>query len=271
MRRLVLLVLILLLLVPSAFAEDVCLIDSLTDQEIRTSCPYIRVNCPIGNDVHVTLTIRDGWGGLIYQRDHGICSGTFRSGEIHLPLDGEETLYRLTLTANGTESTLHIIREKPFTVDSAVYARGLSLSELTGGSLRKYAVILDTAALKQGSQTFPLIAGDVQVGEAIFRIKETALSCEVRLSVNGTVEKAKLYIATDTLTAGQFGNSRFSGLTGKPGKSIDIGNAPYIAVMLHLTVAYDADDLPTWQQNPVLIKTQQSLWQEMQQLCGANG
>ena len=91
MRQWILILLTLLLLLPgAALADEVCTVkDASAAGHITTDCAYLKVCCPLDGETRVTLTVRDAWGGLLYQRDHGSCKGTFRSGEIHLPLQGQ--------------------------------------------------------------------------------------------------------------------------------------------------------------------------------------
>ena len=57
--------------------------------------------------------------------------------------------------------------------------------------------------------------------------------------VDGNVDKANVYVATDSITANTFGTSRFTGTKTKLGREISLGGAPYAAVMVQLTVTYD--------------------------------
>ena len=59
------------------------------------------------------------------------------------------------------------------------------------------------------------------------------------LTVDGQIDKANVYIATDAITAQTLGSSRFSGMKTKLNRTIDLGDAPYAAVMVQLTVTYD--------------------------------
>ena len=57
--------------------------------------------------------------------------------------------------------------------------------------------------------------------------------------MDGRIDKANVYIATDAITAGSLGSSRFSGVKTKLDREIRLGGSPYAAVMVQLTVTYD--------------------------------
>ncbi len=272
MRRMLTFFLALVLMLPGlpALAEDVCTVKDASEAGVvTTSCSYIKVRCPVGDGVRVTLTVRDEWGSLIYQRDHGICSGEFRSGEIHLPLVGESTEYRVTVTAGDAQHTFRVIRERPLLTDSAVYAYGLPLSEINGGSRRKSAVVLDMNALDRQTLTVPMVAGGMQVGLVHFHVRGGEVTVSAELTVDGSIDRATVYLAEDALAARGLGSSRFSGIKGKLDRAYGLGGTPYAAVMVQLTVSYDETTARAW--SPVKREEQQqSDWWQMMQTQTAN-
>lgn len=240
MRKRICLMLMMLCLSLPALAEDVCVVaDASAADRLTTGCPYLRVECPLEEDVRVVLSVRDPWGELIYQRDYGSCSGHFRSRDIHLPLEGESCDYTVTLAAGGCEYVFTVTREQAMLTDSAVYAGGLSLKELNGGSSRKYAVLLDLHAMNHETAVMPLLANGLQVGEAYFSVQDGKLTVSAALAVDGRIDKSNVYIATDALSAGTLGSSRFSGMKARLDRTADLGDASYAAVMVQLTITYD--------------------------------
>ena len=240
MRKLLCLMLLLCLLPVSSLAEDVCIVeDASSAGQVSTSCSYLRVFCPLGGETGVTLSVRDEWGGLIYQRNYGACSGSFRSRDIHLPLEGERCDYTVTLTAGAEEYAFTVTREQPMLTDTAVYAGGLTLKELGGGSSRKYAVVLDLDALNQETAAAPMLAGGMQIGEVYFSVLDGTLTVSAALTVEGRIDKANVYIAADAITAQSLGSSHFNGTKTRLDRQTDLGDAPYAAVMVQLTVTYD--------------------------------
>lgn len=269
MRKLLVTLLICLFLVPAALAEDVCTVeDASTAVHVTTERAYLKVLCPLEGETDVTLTVHDQWGYLIYQRNYGICSGTFRSGDVHLPLDGDSCDYTVTLTTGGGEYRFTVTREMAMITDSAVYAGGATLKELTGGSSRKYAAVLDLDTLDGQTLTAPLLASGTKVGEVDFAVQNGSLTVSARLTVDGRIEKGTVYVAADALTAQTLGASRFSGVKAKLDRAIDLHGAPYAAVMVQLTITYDPATAQAWDMGPAeeaLLESILDSWTLMQQ------
>ena len=246
-RMLLLLSLFLLLTALPALAEDVCTVeDASAATHVTTGCSYLRVCCPLDGSTRVTLSVEDEWGYLIYQRSFGECSGTFRSEEVYLPLEGERTDYTVTLSAGGESYAFRVTREQPRLTDSAVYAAGLTLDELNGGSSRKYAVVLDLDALNEETLTVPMLAGGMQIGYVHFSVLDGMVTVSAELTVDGEIDKANVYVAADALTAGTLGTSRFTGRKTKLNREIDLTGTPYAAIMVQLTVSCDAATAQAW-------------------------
>ncbi len=242
MRKLFCMMLMMTLLAMPALAEDVCTVkDAATAGHVTTSCSYLRVQCPLEGEAPVVLTVRDEWGTLIYQRDYGMCEGHFRSRDVHLPLEGGGCTYTVTLSAGGEEYSFTVAREKPLLTDSAVYAGGLTLRDMAEGPEDEYAVVLDLAALDGQTAVAPMLAGGMQIGEVSFTLTDGELTVSAQLTVEGSIDKANVYIAADALTASTFGAKRFTGTKTRLDRPIDLENAPYAAVMVRLTVTYDPD------------------------------
>ena len=240
MIRMLALLLICSLLLPAALAEDVCVVkDASAVSRVTTSYPYLRVQYPLPGTTNVTLTVRDAWGSLIYQRNYGECSGTFRSRDVHLPADGESCDYIVTLSTGLGDVCFTVTREQPMLTDTAVYAGGLTLEEMVGGSPYKYAVVLDLYELEGSTAVAPMMASGMQIGEVYFTVRDGRLTVSAGLFVEGVIDKANVYIATDAITAGSLGSSRFSGVKTKLDREIRLGGSPYAAVMVQLTVTYD--------------------------------
>ncbi len=268
MRKLLVALLICLLLVPAALAEDVYTVkDASTATHVTTELSYLKVVCPLAAEGDVTLTVRDEWGGLIYQRNYGDCSGTFRSGEVHLPLDGDRCDYIVTLSTAGGEYTFTVTREMAMLTDTAVYAGGATLKQLTGGSSRKYAVVLDLSAMNGQTLTAPMLAGGMQVGEVSFTVQDGSLTVSAAMTAEGRIDKASVYVAADALTAQTLGTSRFTGTKTRLDRTISLPNSPYVAVMVQLTVTYDPTTAQAWDMGPAeerLLETILDNWQLMQ-------
>ena len=270
MRRL-LCVLLLFCLLPlsAAMAEDVCTVeDASAAVHVTTECAYLQVCCPLAEAGNVTLTVHDEWGYLIYQRNYGSCDGTFRSGDVHLPLDGSSCDYQVTLSTPSGEYTFTVTREMANVTDSAVYAGGATLKELVDGSSRKYAVVLDMNALNGQTMVAPMLASGTQVGEVIFTVKNGELTVSANLTVDGQIDKAAVSVATDALTAKTLGEKRFSGISAGLNTAINLTGTPYAAVMVQLTVTYDPATAQAWEMSSAEEKLLTMIlenWQLMQE------
>lgn len=266
--RMLLLFLICMLLVPAALAEDVCTVqDASAASHVTTECAYLRVQYPLEGESPVTLTVHDEWGYLIYQRNYGLCSGTFRSGDVHLPLDGESCDYIVTLTTDSGECVFTVTREMAMITDSAVYAGGATLKELVDGSSRKYALVLDLHEMNGQTLTVPMLASGMQVGEVSLTVQSGTLTVSAALTADGQIDKANVYIASDALTARTLGTNHFSGVKTGLDRATELGGAPYAAVMVQLTVTYDPATAQAWapgQAEEAVLRQLRDNWQLMQ-------
>lgn len=269
-RMLILFLMLCLLSVPAALAEDVCTVqDASAASHVTTECAYLRVQYPLEGESNVTLTVYDEWGYLIYQRNYGLCSGAFRSGDVHLPLDGESCDYTVTLTTDSGEYVFTVTREMAMITDSAVYAGGATLRELVGGSSRKYALVLDLHEMNGQTLTVPMLASGMQVGEVTFSVQGGALTASASLTAQGQIDKANVYIASDALTAQTLGTNHFSGIKTRLDRATDLENAPYAAVMVQLTVTYDPAGAKAFRMGKAEEEAYEELlenWQLMQML-----
>lgn len=265
-----LLALTLLLTACPALGEDVCVIkDAASASSVTTDRSYLRVSCPLEGTQPVTMTIRDDWGYLVYQRDYGACSDAFRSEDVYLRLDGSSTTYTVTVQAGSQTYTFRVTREMPRLTDSGVYAHGLSLSEVNGGRANKFAVIVDVDALEGSTLSVPLVSGGMQLGYANLSVDGGALSVSAALTVDGSIDKSSVYVARDAVTAQSLGSTRFTGVKTKLNRDVDLNGTPYAAVMVQLTVSYDAATAQAWQEDERYLELQEELW-ELMQLTTAN-
>lgn len=279
MRKLLTMLLCLAMLTgiaPGYAAEDVFTVDaaqaasggweeSHIASSLTTDRSYLRVTCTLDSEVPVTLSIADETGSLVYQRDHGLCSGKFRSEDIYLRLSGSQTTYHVTLWTGDSSYSFPLRRVMPRLTGNAACSVGYPLSQLTGASTWKSATILDVYALEGSSVTVPLHASDAyEIGTVTFRISGGALTVSANItgSVDGSIDKSTVYVATTALEAQDLGRKSFSGPTGKLDRTIDLMGAPYVAVYVNLTVSFDPTGAPA--SPSVTLNGQDALWQQMQ-------
>ncbi|MBQ2953788.1 MAG: hypothetical protein IJE07_09580 [Clostridia bacterium] len=268
--RPLLLLLVMVLLAAPALAEDVCVVkNAATASSLSTDCSYLRVRCPLDGSVPVTLTIRDSWGYLLYQRDYGLCSGEFCSEDVYLRLDGSSVTYTVSLSCGSDAYQFRVTRTAPRLTDTGVTANGMPLSEITGRRDNKAAVLMDVYALEGSTLTVPLTSNGMQLGYANLTVEDGQLTVSAVLTVDGTIEKATVYVARDAVTAATLGTNRFTGTKAKLNRAIDLHGSPYAAVVVQLTVSYDETTAQPFQEDSHFLKEQRELW-EMMMLTTAN-
>lgn len=261
---LLLLALLITCLAGTALAEDVCTVDISRSAACATDCSYLRVKCPLDGETPVMLTITDAWGYPVYQRDYGTCGGVFLSDDVYLRLGGDETVYHVTLQLGAQSRALTVTRTRPRLTDSGVYAAGLPLRDVNGGSRGEYAVLIDVDALEGRSFTTPLISGGMQVGEVTFAVYGGMLDVTTKAADGAEVERTTVYVARDAVTAMTLGSRRFTGEKLRSGLDIDLRGTPYAAVMVQLTLTYDEEAAWSWSPDAYFLNEQQEIWRLMQ-------
>lgn len=277
MRRLLALLLMLLLCIAPAYAaEDVFTVnaqdvtedawnESYIAAHLTSDRSYLRVICPLEGEAPVTLSVADANGNLVYQRDHGTCSGKFRSEDIYLRLTGSQTTYQVTLWVGDSGYSFPLRRVMPRLIGNAACSVGYPLSGMTGSTGWKSATLLDVNALEGRTLTVALHASDAyEVGTATFTVEDGCLTVSAQLndSVDGSIDKGTVQVAITALEAEKLGKKNFPGVSAKLGKSLDLQGTPYAAVYVNLTVSFDPAGLPASPETE--LEGQAELWQHMQ-------
>ncbi len=252
---------------PSLAAEDVMTVEDASASAAYTSDrEYLRVLCPLTAEGAVTLTVTEGGGSIIYQRSYADQSGTFRSEDIYLPYNGGDTLYSVSVAEAGGSYDFTVTRVMPRLRDNAACSVGYPLSSLSGSGSWKTATLLDVGALEGSSMTVPLHAsGAYTLGTVTFSVSGGALtvSAAVDGGIDGSIDKAKVYVATTALEAQTLGTRDFSGAKGSLNSAISLDGSPYAAVYVNLTVSFDAGGVPGSPETT--LDGQEELWLLMQQ------
>lgn len=266
MRKLLTLLLLLVCLgATSALADDLCVVDDATCAgDVTTDCSYLRVKCPLEGEQEVTMSVYDAWGYLIHERSYGLRSGTFRSTDVYLPLNGGSTEYQVCLQVGDTTHAFSVTRVQPRLTDPGAYAQGLPIELINESTSAKSAVIIDVDALEGSTLSVPLISAGMQIGYASFTVDGGALSVSALLTVDGEIEKATVFVARDAVTALSFDTRRFTGEKAKLNRDIDLNGTPYAAILLQLTVTYDAGTAQPLIEDELYLETQLELWELMQ-------
>ena len=266
MRRVLLMILALACLIFPAYAEDVQTVDASLSSSVSMDENYLRVTCPLDGEQSVMVIVTDERGNPQYQRDYGACSGVFRSEEIFLRLDGGQTTYNVTVQAGEQTYAFTVERVMPRMTGNAACSAGYPLSSLNGSGSWQSATILDVAALEGSSMTVPMHAsGAYTLGTVTFSVSggQLKVTADITGGIDGSIDKAAVYVATNALQAQQLRGRNFSGLTGKLNEKIDLGGTPYAAVLVDLTVSFDPSGVPG---SPDAQQSEQEqLWMLMQQ------
>lgn len=270
MKRLTALIVMWMLLLVSgtvALADDVLTVNDVDGANYRSDQPYLRITCPVADDSRVTVTVAEEDGSVTYQRDYGVCSGTFRSEDVYLRLNGEETVYYITVAAGGETYTFQVTRTMPYLTENAACSVGYPLSEVSGSGGWKTVTLLDVDALEGAEMTTPLHAsGAYTLGSVTFAVHGGALTVSAKLDdgVNGAIDQDAVYVAVDSLQAQNLGARHFSGLHGGLDEAIDLNGASLVAVYVKLTVSFDPSGVPSSLET--VLDGQAELWQLMQQM-----
>lgn len=249
-----------------ALAEDVYYADASQGGSVTSDKGYLSVSCPLDTDSRVTMTIRDEWGSTVYQRDYGVCSGMFASEEVYLPQNGAQTTYRVTLSTDSGENSFTVVRVAPRLTDSNVTTAGLPLSDISGVSSPKKAILLDLSALNnQLPMVVPMVSGDVQLGCVTFTVRNGQLSVSAELTVDGTIDRAAVYVAKSALSAQTLGTRRFDGKKVGLNKKVNVDGLGYAAVLVQMTVSYDQDTATPLMPDEDFVQEQTELWDAMQE------
>ena len=266
MKRVFFLLLALACLIFPAYAEDTQTVDVSAQSSVTTSASYLRVTCPVDGEQPVTITVTDAWGSPQYQKYYDLCSGTFRSEDIYLRLDGSQTVYNVTVQAGNAGYGLTVYRVMPRLAGNAACATGYPLSMLNGSNAWQSATILDIASLEGSSLTVPMHASDAYtLGTVTFSVSRGKLTVSATIDggIDGSIDSSRISVATNALQAQELGNRRFSGPTARLNERIDLDGTPYAAVLVELTVSFDPSGVPG--SPDALQEGQDTLWMQMQQ------
>ena len=266
MKRILLFLSLLLCLAFPALADDVCTVDA--SSAVDVSCPesYLCVTCPISGEEQVTVSVADASGRLHYQRNYGLCSGSFRSEDMYLRLEGSETRYQVTLQAGEKIYSFSVMRVMGRLSGNEACSVGYPLSRLNGSSSCKTVTLLDVNALSGSSMTVPLYAsGAYTLGTVTFSVSGDHVTVSAQLSggVDGSIDKSVVYVATDAIAAQNLGTRRFDGHKGKLNEAISLDGTPYAAVLVQLTVSFEPSGVPGSPETT--LNDQRQLWQLMQE------
>ena len=243
-------------------AAETCLIPDVTAAAagIETSSSYIALQVPVAAPADVMLTITGEDGVCIYQRAFGLQEESFRTEDIFLKLQGTETLYTVTLQVGESSWKIPVRRVAGTLQNQPACGAGIPLDEITGFGSWQCVTVL---SLAEGSKSVPLLAAaGYKAGTLSCTLTGSTLTVEPVMTC-GQLERGRIYVATDALTARELGRPFFSGIVGEPGQPIDLGDAAYVMIFADLRVT-----LSPRQAEPMdscRVEGQDELWEAMQE------
>ena len=179
-------------------------------------------------------------------------------------LSDAQTAYQVALQAGDTVYSIPVTRVMPRLKNNEACSVGYPLSALAGGSSWKSVTLLDVGALEGNSLTVPLHAsGAYTLGTVTFKVSGGKLKVTATLDsgIDGSIDQATVYVATDALAAQTLGTRSFSGAKGRLNESISLGGTPYAAVLVVLKVSFDPTGVPGSPR--VELHGQEALWKLM--------
>lgn len=252
-----------------ALGEDVLTVQEISGASYVSDREYLRISCPLAGECQVVVTVTDGSGSITYQRDYGVCSGTFHSEDIFLRLTDSGASYQVSVDAGGEVSAFTVERTMPRLTGAAACAVGYPLSSLSGSGSWQTATLLDVNSLSGSGKTVAMHAsGAYDLGTVTFSVSGGALTVNAAIGsgIDGEIDSATVYVATTAAQAQNLGTRNFSGATGKLGQAIDLGGSSYAAVYVQLTVSFDPADAPGSPETS--LDGQEELWMQMQETVG---
>ena len=137
-----------------------------------------------------------------------------------------------------------------------------SIGELIGVDISGLMMNLNISE-EEGYRIFTLLNRGVQLGYANLTVHDGELTVAAALTVDGTIDKASVYVARDAVSASTLGTNRFTGTKAKLNRAVSLGRTPYAAVMLQLTVSYDEATSQYHWEDPLYLEEQHRLWEMM--------
>ena len=237
------------------------------EANLTTSASYVNFSCEVGEETPVTLSItQESTGALVYSRDYGVASGTFRSEDIYLKLEGDVTTYRVQLNCGGQVYAFPLDRVMARLQGNAACSAGYPLANLNGRDVWQTVTLLDLNAMEGSSATYDLYASNRYVlGSVTFSVSGGAVCASVSLNPDAqvSVDSATVYVASTALEASTLGQKGCTAASGGLDSYIAGSGTGLAAVYVKLSVSFQPDGLP--EGISTVWSGQEQLWQRMLQ------
>lgn len=234
---------------------------------LTTSASYVNFSCALPCESAVSLSITQAdTGSLVYSRDYGIVSGTFRSEDIYLKLESSATTYQVQLNCGELSYTFPIDRVMARLQGNAACSAGYPLSAINGQDVWQTVTLLDLNALEGSSATYDLYASNRYVlGSVTFSVSGGAVCASISLNPNAevSVDSATVYVASTALEAATLGKKGCTAASGGLDSYISGSGTGLAAVYVQLSVSFQPEGLPEGISS--VWSGQDQLWQRMLQ------
>jgi|GEM_PF-6385509 len=249
MKKWLLAILILLLFIPFANADEALIIDASNPHAASRGTQLIVITYPIGETAkNVSLRVTYGaTGDTVYSKSYGEVAGTFYSDEIYLKNAGQ---YGIELTAGDETLAFTFNRALLRLNDNTAYSAGIYLVDEKMGT----AVDLTRA----GTFTYPLAASDkYEIGTVTITVASDSLTVDYTLmnGIDAQITRDALYVFTDpkdllSLSPSHLSLYRSFALNEPISISAALGGAKYAVIYLPMTLSYDPNGLNTFTLKP---------------------
>lgn len=234
---------------------------------LTTSASYVNFSCALPCESATSLSITQAdTGSLVYSRDYGVVSGTFRSEDIYLKLESSATTYQVQLTCGEQTYTFPIDRVMARLEGNAACSAGYPLSAINGQDVWQTVTLLDLNALEGSSATYDLYASNRYVlGSVTFSVSGGAVCASVSTNsaAEVSVDSATVYVASTALEAATLGKKGCTAASGGLDSYISGSGTGLAAVYVKLSVSFQPDGLPEGISS--VWSGQDQLWQRMLQ------
>ncbi len=250
--------------------------DAYVQQYLSGGAQTIRVSKFIGEDdgaaASVRLTVlRADTKQTMYDKDYGLISGVFESGDIYLPYpDSGSMFYLITLYLGQWVYAVPFLQVMPRLYNNGACTGGFRFSEASGGLSGDWLMgtMIDLDGLAQGGgvmQTPICASNQYLLGCATVKLSGGCLTVDIDLDANANAElvRYRLYIITDVSGVTTLNPNAMAQPSVQLGQPVEVSGAAYALIYLPMTVNYDSALLSTFQYDAYSVGTQYqlSLWE----------
>ncbi|MDO4483378.1 MAG: hypothetical protein Q4C54_02745 [Clostridia bacterium] len=239
MKRIIwLMLLVMLLLSPTALADDVCTVaDIRAASVITTADNYLTLSIPAAPGQDVTVSVYDD-SGLVWQQCREGVAGPYMTDEIYLKVKGGDTAYHVAVNLGGEEIAFDVIRQIGRLKGNAACTDGYPISGMSGADTWQRAAIIPAA---DGVTYVPVVtANGREIGQACLQVSGGQLTVFISVYDGETaIDSGEVLAARSRGEAAALGRKQFSGIRAGLGQPVDLSGCGTAAVWVKLKVSYN--------------------------------